>query len=74
MTRVKKVPKFKTEQEERKFWDKYIDCYEKAINESDVPWDVVPVDERWYRDYVIAKKVAETLDSFDMKYPPLKKE
>ncbi len=60
--------------EERKLWDKYIDCYEKAINESDIPWNIVPVDARWYRDYVIAKKVAETLASFDMKYPPLKKE
>jgi PPK2 family polyphosphate:nucleotide phosphotransferase len=60
--------------EERKLWEKYIDCYEKAINESEVPWHVVPVDERWYRDYVIAKKVAETMASFKMKYPPLKKE
>ena len=60
--------------EERKLWDKYMDCYEDAINKSLVPWHIVPVDERWYRDYVIASKVAETLASFDMKYPGLKKD
>ena len=49
-------------------------CYESAINESVVPWHIVPVDERWYRDYVIAKKVAETMGSFQMEYPKLKLE
>ena len=58
--------------EERKLWNKYMDCYEDAINKSVIPWHIVPVDERWYRDYVIATKVAETLASFEMKYPGLK--
>ncbi len=60
--------------EERKHWEKYMDCYEKAINNSIIPWHIVPVDEKWYRDYVIAKKVVETLESFQMEYPVLKKE
>jgi PPK2 family polyphosphate:nucleotide phosphotransferase len=60
--------------EERKLWNKYIECYENAIHESSIPWHIVPVDERWYRDFIIAKKVAETLASFNMKYPVLKKE
>ena len=57
--------------EEREHWNKYMDCYEKAINDSVIPWNIVPVDERWYRDYVIATKVAEKLASFGMKYPEL---
>ncbi|MFT5383726.1 MAG: PPK2 family polyphosphate:nucleotide phosphotransferase [Saprospiraceae bacterium] len=59
---------------ERKLWDKYRDCYEDAINRSKIPWHIVPVDSRSYRDYVIASKVAETLENLNMKLPELKKE
>ena len=58
--------------EEREHWDKYMECYESAINETKIPWHIVPVDERWYRDYTIAKKVAETMASLKMEYPKLK--
>ncbi len=59
--------------EEAKLWNKYRRCYEYAINESLIPWHIVPVDERWYRDYVIAKKVVETMEKFKMKRPTLSK-
>ncbi len=45
--------------EERKLWDKYMDAYEYAINESTIPWYICPVDNRWYRDYFIAKTLVE---------------
>lgn len=60
--------------EERKYWDKYINAYEDAINRSEVPWIITPVDSRTYRNYFIAKKVLETLKSFKMEWPPLKDE
>ncbi len=56
---------------ERESWDKYMDCYESAINETLIPWNIVPVDQRWYRDYFIARKVAETLASFDLRFPKI---
>ena len=59
--------------EERKLWDKYRTCYEDAINRSSIPWIIVPVDSRWYRDYVIATKVVETLESLSMKLPEIEK-
>jgi PPK2 family polyphosphate:nucleotide phosphotransferase len=59
--------------EERKLWDKYRSCYEDAINRSKIPWHIVPVDSRPHRDFVIASKVAETLESLNMKLPGLKK-
>ncbi|MCZ2338538.1 MAG: polyphosphate kinase [Chitinophagales bacterium] len=40
---------------EREHWDEYMKCYEYAINESEVPWHIVPSDKRWYRNYFIAK-------------------
>lgn len=58
---------------ERELWPEYMRCYEDALNRSSIPWTVVPVDERWYRDYVIAKTLVERLEQLDMKYPPLEK-
>ena len=59
--------------EERKHWDRYMFCYEDAINRSKIPWIIAPVDSRWYRDYFIASKVLETLKSLDLKLPGLPK-
>lgn len=56
---------------EREFWDQYMNAYQDAINRSTIPWIVAPVDKRWYRDYFIAEKVLQTLESFDMKLPGL---
>lgn len=57
--------------EERKLWDEYRRCYEDAINRSEVPWIIAPVDSRTYRNNFIAKKVLETLKSFNMKKPTI---
>lgn len=55
--------------EERKLWDKYMEAYEYAINESTTPWHICPVDNRWYRDYFIAKTLVEKLESLNMQLP-----
>ena len=55
--------------EERKHWDEYRRCYEDAINRSDIPWVIAPVDDSWYRNYFIASKVLETLESFPQTWP-----
>ena len=60
--------------EERKHWDRYMECYEDAINRSSVPWIIAPVDQRWYRNYFIANEVLKTLKSLDIEYPPLETE
>jgi PPK2 family polyphosphate:nucleotide phosphotransferase len=57
--------------EERKQWDKYMKAYENAINKSDIAWTIVPVDSRWYRDYIVAKKVYEVLSKMKLQYPVL---
>jgi polyphosphate kinase 2 (PPK2 family) len=55
--------------EERKHWDKYMAAYEFAINESVIPWHICPVDNRWYRDYFMAKTLVEILEKLDLKLP-----
>jgi len=56
---------------EREHWDAYMDAYEYAINNSSIPWHICPVDDRWYRDYFIAKTLVEGLEKLNMKAPKL---
>jgi polyphosphate kinase 2 (PPK2 family) len=60
--------------EQRKYWDKYMTCYEYAINNSTIPWHIIPVDSRWYRDYTMSKIVMDELENLNMKYPKREKE
>lgn len=58
--------------EETKLWDKYMNMYEDAFeNCSVVPWTIVPSDQNWYKEYLIAKTVVTQLKELDMKYPQL---
>ena len=54
---------------EREHWSEYMRCYEYAINNSQLPWDIIPVDSRWYRDYLISKKVCATMEAMNLQYP-----
>ena len=56
---------------EREHWDDDMRCYEYAINKSSIPWTIVPVDERWYRNYIVAKTIVDQLEKLNMEYPPL---
>ncbi len=57
--------------EERKYWDAYRAAYEDAIARSEVPWHIVPVDQRWYRDYVMTQIVVDALEGLNMQWPDL---
>lgn len=54
---------------EAKLWDKYMDVYENIFKKCDVKWEIIPADDKWYRDYLIAKKLVEVLKTLKMKYP-----
>jgi len=54
---------------ERELWKEYMFCYEDAINRSTIPWIIAPVDQRWYRDYFIAEKVLEQMESLNLVLP-----
>ncbi len=60
--------------DDRKLWPEYTDAYRDAITKCStkgVPWYVVPADDEDVRDLLVARKIADTLDSLDLKYPPL---
>lgn len=59
--------------EEAKLWDKYMQMYEEAFEACNAPeWIIVPADQNWYKEYLVAKKVTDTLKSLNMQYPPFK--
>jgi PPK2 family polyphosphate:nucleotide phosphotransferase len=60
---------------ESELWDDYMKVYEDCFeNCNDVPWAIVPSDQNWYKEYVMVKTIRDTLKSFDMQYPGLKKQ
>ncbi len=53
---------------ERKLWDEYQVCYEKAIQETstqNAPWYVIPADSKPMARYLVAKTIFEKLDTFE---------
>ena len=61
---------------ERKYWNQYMKCYEDVFTNcsESVAWNIIPSDQNWYKEYLIAKKIVETLEALNMKFPGLKKE
>lgn len=59
---------------ERKYWDDYMKAYQDAIDRSEIPWMIVPSDQRWYRNYFVANAVADRLRALNMDYPALEEE
>lgn len=52
---------------ERKLWDAYTEAYEDAIGKCSAehaPWYIVPADQKWYRNVVIAEALVETLKPY----------
>lgn len=59
---------------ESKLWKEYMQAYEDCFeNCNKIPWTIVPSDQNWYKEYIIAKQLYDLLKSLDMQYPGLKK-
>jgi polyphosphate kinase 2 (PPK2 family) len=59
---------------EAKLRDKYIEMYEDCFQHcNDVPWTIVPADQNWYKEHVIATALYELLRSLKMEYPEMEK-
>ncbi|MGH2562926.1 MAG: PPK2 family polyphosphate kinase [Ginsengibacter sp.] len=60
--------------EEAKLWDIYMQMYEECFeNCNEIPWTIVPSDQNWYKEYIIASSLRDALTGFKMQYPGLKK-
>lgn len=59
---------------ESELWNEYMLAYQDVINNSVIPWIIVPSEKQWFRNYFVAKKVLEALESMNLKYPLAKTE
>lgn len=60
--------------EEAKLWDIYMQMYEDCFNNCNEPeWTIVPSDQNWYKEYIVAEKLQKLLKSLNMQYPGMKK-
>lgn len=58
--------------EERKLWGSYMTAYEEAISQTSTdwaPWYIIPANRKWYRNLVISRIIANTLESLKMSFP-----
>ena len=58
--------------EERKFWKKYMTAFEEclgATSTNDVPWYVVPADDKENARLIVSQIVVDTLEGLNMTYP-----
>jgi PPK2 family polyphosphate:nucleotide phosphotransferase len=57
---------------ERRNWDAYQEAYEQAVcltSTEWAPWHVIPSDHKWYRNLVVGRTVAGTLQALDPQWP-----
>ncbi len=61
--------------EESKLWDAYMKAYEEAIDKcsAKIPWQIIPADQNWYKEFLIASEVVKYLKSLKMSYTSLNK-
>lgn len=60
----------KNDLEESKLWNKYMQMYEDVFeNCNDIPWNIVPSDQNWYKEHIIAETLRDTLKNLNMQYP-----
>lgn len=58
--------------DERKLWDEYTAAYRDALGKCSTewaPWYVVPADKNKARNYLIARRILETLNELDLEFP-----
>lgn len=56
----------------RQYWDKYMKAYQMIFKECNkVKWHIIPADKNWYKEYLVAKKVAETLTEMKLQLPKI---
>ena len=57
---------------ERKLWNDYMVAYTDAIQKCSTqhaPWYIIPSNNKWYRNYVVAQVIVETLKNMNPQYP-----
>ena len=60
--------------DEAKLWKLYMKMYEDCFRYCDkIPWTIIPADQNWYKEYLVADALHTLLKNLHMQYPGLKK-
>jgi len=62
---------------ERGYWNDYQEAYEEVIQNTaakHAPWYVVPADNKWYTQLIVASAIISTLEELDLSFPDVDKE
>jgi PPK2 family polyphosphate:nucleotide phosphotransferase len=62
---------------ERGYWKDYQEAYEEVIQNTatkHAPWYVVPADNKWYTQLIVASAIITTLVELDLSFPDVDKE
>jgi PPK2 family polyphosphate:nucleotide phosphotransferase len=57
---------------ERELWDDYQQAYEDALSQCSTqwaPWYVIPANHKWYRNWLVARTIVDTLESLKLSFP-----
>lgn len=56
---------------EAKHWKAYSNVYHRIFKESSdiAKWEIIPADDKWYRNYLITKHIVKHLEKLKMKFP-----
>ena len=59
--------------EMRKHWDKFRSYYQDLIDNCSAPfeWNIIPADENHWKEVLVLRKLVETLENLQLKYPKL---
>ncbi|MDQ3110374.1 MAG: polyphosphate kinase [Bacteroidota bacterium] len=53
-----------------KKWKEYMDAYGEIFKHCNSPeWNIIPADQNWYKEYLVATKVLEELQALKLTYP-----
>jgi PPK2 family polyphosphate:nucleotide phosphotransferase len=61
---------------ERGYWKDYQEAYEEMIQNTatkHAPWYVVPADNKWYTQLIVASAIIGTLEELDLSFPDVDK-
>jgi PPK2 family polyphosphate:nucleotide phosphotransferase len=60
--------------EEAKLWKDYMKMYNNCFNQcNEISWQIIPSDQNWYKEYLVAFNLHKLLKNLAMQYPGLKK-
>jgi PPK2 family polyphosphate:nucleotide phosphotransferase len=62
------------DQKEAALWDDYRKAYEDCFDRCNiVPWTIVPADQNWYKEFIVANAIQDALSKLNLQYPNIDK-